>query len=144
MNCPYAKKGAIMEFDFETDEDTIPLLRAIVEYLVVHFEYDETQAVSMLNAYMNMTKIDLDTIHHYGAWETALVVHYLVGLDLDGRGYIQWRTETGLSTPPAKPMPLRVLLHSITAAIEITDVAKSNRSILKRITDFLYSLFRRN
>lgn len=89
-----------MGFNFQTDEDTERLLTIVVHFLQEYFGYDETQAFDMVNRYYNTAQIDDDDYHHLGPWAVAVLIHYVIGLQGNGRKFAQWRKNNKLLSAP--------------------------------------------
>ena len=90
-----------MAFKFHTDEETKLLLDVTAHFLEEYFGYEESQAIDLINRYYIAHKDeDDDYYHHLGPFHIAVLIHYIAGLQRDGRDFHQWKKDNGLIDAP--------------------------------------------
>ncbi len=91
-----------VEFEFNTDEDTVRLLEIAAHFLEQYFGHSREEAISLINRYYKMreAKHDDDYYHHEGAFHIAVQVHYFVHLSGDEGRFPAWKREHNLKDIP--------------------------------------------
>lgn len=96
-----------MEFAFHTDDETKCLLEISVYFLQKYFLYDEKTAIELMNEYYNTWKdvhTSDDFYHREGAFDVAVLVHYIIGLGESIGVFFRWRKDNGLLETPREAL----------------------------------------
>jgi hypothetical protein len=91
-----------MNFDFESDEDTLKLFQIVAHFLRQYFNYPQERAIDLVNKFYNerKDKLDDDMYHHASAFSIAVDIHYFEGLNLPSKNYLQWKKENNYIKTP--------------------------------------------
>ena len=89
-----------MKFNFDTDDDTRKLLEITVHFLQTYFGYEESDAISTIEAYYKQAHHDDDYYHQLSSFHVAVRVHYFITLNGTYDNFVFWRRDNCLNTQP--------------------------------------------
>lgn len=84
------------------DADTLRLLGIARDLLARHFGHTLEDADEMMNAFFSRfsNRFDEDFYHHYGAYHTAALLHFVMTLAGKPEDFSRWLVDSGHSKTP--------------------------------------------
>jgi hypothetical protein len=92
----------MMNFSFQTDEDTLRLFQIVVLCLKNYFSYTDDSAAKAINSYYekNLTIHDDDFYHHEMPFRIAARIHYFEVLKGDANQFHNWLRASNYNSSP--------------------------------------------
>lgn len=91
-----------MNFNFETDEDTVLLFEMVVWCLVKYFGHTEETSVGLVNDFCNKAKSrwEDDFYHHETPFRVAARIHYVSFMKGNNSEFADWVLTSKWGKPP--------------------------------------------